>query len=704
MPQATVRSAKVGASEIRIETGRLARQAGGSVMVYYGDSAVLVTACNGPHNPSASFFPLVVDYQERQYAGGTIPGGFFRREGRPDDLQILVSRLTDRPIRPLFPDGYKGDVQIIATVMSHDQEHDTDVLCITGASAALMLSSAPFEGPIAGVRVGRVDGEFIVNPTRSQRESSDIDIVMAVSRDAITMVEGHAQEVPEADMVAALNFGFESAQPLIDLQLDLAAELGKEKEVFQPEAPVPGLEKAIAKAITKDVEKAMALRHKAERYGALDVAKAKAKELVADKFEGHEDKVGDIFDKIKSDIARGWALNDGRRIDGRGFREIRPIDTEAGVLPRTHGSALFTRGETQGLATVTLGTGRDARMVDAVTGKEEMRFMLHYNFQPFSVGEVRPLRGISRRETGHGWLAQRAVEQVLPSYADFPYVIRVVSETLESNGSSSMAAVCGASMSLMDAGVPIRKPVAGIAMGLISDGKRHAVLSDILGDEDHLGDMDFKVAGTEDGITALQMDIKIKGLSRDIMEEALQQALEGRKHILGKMAEAIEYPRTDLKDFAPRITEIHISTDRIRDVIGSGGKTIRAISERTECTINIDDDGTVKISSTSREKTREAIEIIEALTAEPSVGEIYLGVVAKVTDFGAFVTILPGIDGLLHISEISEDRIDRVEDVLQEGDEVIVKCAGVERGGKIRLSRKDALGKEPTVIATKLEL
>ena len=704
MPQPIIRTAQLGASQISVETGRLARQAGGAVLLTVGDSVVLVTACNGPHNPSARFFPLVVDYQERQYAGGRIPGGFFKREGRASDLETLVARITDRPIRPLFPEGYKGDVQIIATVLSHDLEHDTDVLCITGASAALMLSSAPFEGPVAGIRVIRIDGELIANPTRSQRETAELDIVMAVTRDSITMVEGQANEIPEVEMIEALNFGFEQAQALIDLQIDLANEAGKEKEVFVPE-PVPaGLYEAIEAACRKPLEDAMSITEKAKRYAGMDEVKAQAKALVAEKFEGSEEHVSDLFERLKSEVAREWALADGRRIDGRGFREIRKIDTEAGILPRTHGSALFTRGETQGLATVTLGTGRDARLIDAVTGKEEMRFMLHYNFQPFSVGEVRMLRGTSRREVGHGWLAQRAVAQVLPTFAEFPYVIRVVSETLESNGSSSMAAICGASMALMDAGVPIRKPVAGIAMGLISDGKRHAILSDILGDEDHLGDMDFKVAGTADGITALQMDIKLKGLPREIMTEALLQALEGRVHILGKMAEAIDVPRSDLREFAPRITTIRISTDRIRDVIGSGGKTIRAITERTGCDISVEDDGKVNIASTSREATRHAIEIIEALTAEPIVGEIYLGTVAKVTDFGAFVTILPGVDGLLHVSEISEERVERVEDVLKEGDEVIVKCTGLERGGKIRLSRKDALGLKPTVIATKLEL
>lgn len=704
MPTPTVFSAQCGASDVRLETGRLARQAGGAVLISIGDSVVLVTACNGPHKPDAGFFPLVVDYQERAYAGGRIPGGFFKREGRASDLETLVARLTDRPIRPLFPEGYKGDVQIIATVMSHDQEHDTDVLCITGASAALMLSSAPFEGPVAGIRVIRVDGKLIANPTRAQRQAADLDIVMAVTRDAITMVEGQAEEVPEAEMIEALNFGFESAQALIDVQIDMAETCGREKEVFVATPAPAGFLEAVDAAGREALTAAMSITEKAARYAGMDAAKAAAKKAVAEQFPDSMDFFGNAFEDLKSNIAREWALTDGRRIDGRGFREIRKIECEIGVLPRTHGSALFTRGETQGLVTVTLGTGRDSRMVDAVTGKEEMRFMLHYNFPPFSVGEVRPMRGTSRREIGHGWLAHRAVEQTLPSFAEFPYVVRVVSEILESNGSSSMASVCGASMALMDAGIPVKAPVAGIAMGLISDGKRHAILSDILGDEDHLGDMDFKVAGTRNGITALQMDIKIKGLSREIMTEALEQALEGRLHILGKMAEAIEKPAAELREFAPRITTIRISTDRIRDVIGSGGKTIRAIVERTGCDVSVEDDGRVNIASTSREATRHAIEIIEALTAEPIVGEIYLGTVAKVTDFGAFVTILPGVDGLLHISEISEDRIERVEDILKEGDEVIVKCTGLERGGKIRLSRKEALGRRPTVVATKLEL
>ena len=704
MPQATVVSAQSGASEIRFETGRLARQAGGAILISCGESYVLVTSCNAPHKPEAAFFPLVVEYQERAYAGGRIPGSFHRREGRSGDLEILVARLTDRPLRPLFPEGYKGDVQIIATVMSHDLEHDTDVLCITGSSAALMLSSAPFEGPVAGVRVVRVEGQLIANPTISQRALADLDIVMAVTRDAITMVEGLADEVPEAEVIEALNFGFEAAQPLIDAQIDLANMCGREKEVFVAQPSPEGLKEALHRIAHDSLQAAMSIQEKELRYKGMDEVKKTAKAALVQEFPGSDAFIGDLFEDLKSEIAREWALSDGRRIDGRSFTEIRKIECEKSVLPRTHGSSLFTRGETQGLVTVTLGTGRDARLLDKVTGKEDQRFMLHYNFPPFSVGEVKPLRGQSRREVGHGWLAHRAVEQVMPNYVDFPYVVRVVSEILESNGSSSMASVCGASMALMDAGVPIKAPVAGIAMGLISDGERHAILSDILGDEDHLGDMDFKVAGTAEGITALQMDIKIKGLTREIMAAALEQARAGRLHILGKMAEAIDRPAIDVKDFAPRITTIRIPTDRIRDVIGSGGKTIRAICERTGCDVSVEDDGRVSIASTSREATRHAIDIIESLTAEAIVGEIYLGTVAKITDFGAFVNILPGQDGLLHVSEISEERVERVEDVLKEGDEVIVKCVGMERNGKIRLSRKEALGKRPTVVATRLEL
>jgi polyribonucleotide nucleotidyltransferase len=697
-------NAQLGDHDITIETGRIARQASGSVVISCGDSVVLVTAVAKPHRDDAHFLPLVVDYIEKQYAGGTIPGGFFKREGKPSDLEILVARLTDRPIRPLFPDGYKGDTQIIATVLSHDMEHDTDVMCITGASAALTLSHAPFKGPIAGVRVCRVDGDLHANPTRQQRERADLDIIMACSRDAIVMVEGEADEVPEDEMLDALNFGFESVQRLIDAQLDLQEVAGKEKITFESPAPDEAITDRVAELTEDKMVEALTVPTKFERYGALDALKAEVVEELAEEFEGQESDIKDAFDNRKSQVARDLALNDGKRIDGRGFKQVRPIDVEAGLLPRTHGSSLFTRGETQAIVTTTLGTGRDARLIDAVTGKEDLNFMLHYNFPPFSVGEVKMLRSTSRRETGHGWLAHKAIESVIPPFAQFPYVVRVVSEVTESNGSSSMASVCGASMALMDAGVPIRSAVAGIAMGLMSEGDDYVILSDILGDEDHLGDMDFKVAGTREGITALQMDIKVQGLTREILSEAMEQARAGRLHILNEMAKAIGEPRAELKDFAPRITTIHISPDRIRDVIGSGGKTIRSIAEKTGCQVDVEDDGSVNISSSSREATQEAIDIIEALTAEPVTGEIYLGSVAKVTDFGAFVTILPGLDGLLHISEISEERIDKVEDVVREGDEVIVKCLAVERGGKIRLSRKEALGQKPNVIATQLDL
>lgn len=697
-------SAPLGEHTITMETGRLARQASGSVLMTCGESVVLVTAVAGAHREDARFFPLVVDYVEKQYAGGRIPGGFFKREGRPGDLEVLVARITDRPIRPLFPEGYKGDTQIIATVLSHDLEHDTDVMCITGASAALTLSHAPFAGPIAGVRVCQVDGKFVANPTRSQRELATLEIIMACSRDAIVMVEGEADEVSEEVMLDALDFGFESVQRLIDAQLDLQEVAGKEKHEFIPRERDAKLAEKVTELGTEKLKKALSIADKLERYGAQDELKAELKKALAKEYAGREGEISEAFDTLKSNIARSWAIEDGKRIDGRGFKQIRPIEVEAGLIPRTHGSSLFTRGETQALVTTTLGTKRDARMIDAVTGKVDHNFMLHYNFPPFSVGEVKMLRSTSRRETGHGWLAQKAIEAVLPSFAEFPYVLRVVSEVLESNGSSSMATVCGASMALMDAGVPIRGAVAGIAMGLMSEGGDYAILSDILGDEDHLGDMDFKVAGTSEGITAMQMDIKVQGLTRDILAEALEQARTGRLHILKQMDRAISHSRADLAEHAPRITTIHIATDRIRDVIGSGGKTIRSISEKTGCHIEVNDDGAVNISSSSRAATREAIEIIEALTAEPVVGEIYLGTVAKVTDFGAFVTILPGMDGLLHISEISEDRVENVEDVIQEGDEVIVKCLAVERGGKVRLSRKEALGEKPNVIAKQLDI
>jgi polyribonucleotide nucleotidyltransferase len=698
-------SAKVGNHTISIETGKLAKQASGSVVISTGDSIVLVTACSGGHSPDARFFPLVVDYVEKQYAAGRIPGGFLKREARLRDHEILVSRMTDRPIRPLFPDGYKGDIQITATVLSHDGgEQDTDVLCITGASAALMLSSAPFEGPIAGVRVARVNGEFVANPSKTQLESADINIMMAASKEAIVMVEGESKEVSEADLMAALDFGFNAVQDILDAQIKLASVAGRAKEVFESPTLDPAILSAVQEFASARLAECLDIREKLARYAALDALKAEVKATLAERFEGQEDDIKKAFDEVKGQTMRRQVLDNDRRLDGRGLADIRSIWTEVGTLPRAHGSAVFTRGETQALVVATLGTERDAKMEDGLMGKYDERVMLHYNFPPFSVGEVKPLRGPGRREVGHGFLARRGIDAVLPRFEDFPYVIRLVSEVLESNGSSSMATVCGSSLALMDAGVPLKAPVAGIAMGLIAEGNKFKVLSDILGDEDHLGDMDFKIVGTADGVTSVQMDIKVKGLPQQVMADALEQARKGRLHILGEMAKSLDASRDDLSEHAPRITTIKISVDRIRDVIGSGGKTIRSIQERTGCSVNVEDDGTVKIASSDRSAAAECVEIIEALTAEPVVGEIYLGQVAKVTDFGAFVTILPNVDGLCHISELTEERVERVEDVCREGDEIVVKCVGVERNGKIRLSRKEALGKEPTIHGLKLQV
>jgi len=695
------KSAPLGAHTVTIETGRMAKQAGGSVIVSTGETSVLVTACVGPHKETAGFFPLSVEYIEKFYASGRIPGGFKRREGQLSEAEILTCRLSDRPLRPLFPEGFKGEVQVIAQVISHDSENDADVLSITGASAALMLSNAPFSGPIAAVRVGRIEGKFVANPTWSQRPLCDIDVVIACTKDAIVMVEGEADEASEDDMLDALNFGFEAVQPLIKLQIKLAKEAGKEKMTFVSPKLDAALLKAVAKFIGTKLSKAMAISDKLSRYAAIHEIRAELGAKFTETHPGREREVGACFEELESNTLRDVVIKQRKRIDGRGPRDVRPITVEVGVLPRPHGSSLFTRGETQTLVTVTLGTDRDAKLNEDLHGKRDEHFMLHYNFPPFSVGEVKRMGSPGRREVGHGFLARRSVEKVVPSHDKFPYTVRVVSEVLESNGSSSMASVCGGSLALMHAGVPIKAAVAGIAMGLIKEGDDYVILSDILGDEDHLGDMDFKVAGTERGITGLQMDIKINGISRSVMSEAMLQAREGRLHILGKMNAVLSSPNEELSPYAPRITTIKIAVDRIRDVIGSGGKTIRAIQEKAGVTIEVQDNGTVKIASTSEKATAEAIEIIKALTAEAVVGEIYLGTVAKVAEFGAFVTILPGVDGLCHISELSDQRVERTEDICQEGDEIVVKCMGVERNGKIRLSRKEALGKTPTVAVTK---
>jgi polyribonucleotide nucleotidyltransferase len=689
-----------GDKELSLETGRMAKQADGSIVVRYGDSMVLVTAvASAGIRPGIDFLPLTVDYLEKTSAAGKIPGGYFKREGRLTEHEVLTSRLIDRPSRPLFPKGWRFDSQVIATVLSADKENPTDVMAMTAASAALHLSDIPWAGPFAGMRIGRVGGSFVLNPTFKQREESELDLVVATSRDAIVMVEGEAREVAEDVLIDALMFAHKEGQVLIDLQEKLRAAVGKPKRVFTPPAKDPAIVERVKAVAGAKIEAAMAIAVKQERYAALDAAGGETAESLKAEFPERDAEVKEAFESEKKRHLRELVLNTGRRIDGRATVDIRTITCEVGVLPRTHGSALFTRGETQALVTTTLGTKQDAQHIDGLTADIEKRFMLHYNFPPFSTGEVKPLRGASRRETGHGFLAERALSRVLPTDADFPYTIRVVSEILESNGSSSMASVCGGALSLMDAGVPIATPVAGIAMGLIKEGDRLAVLSDILGDEDHLGDMDFKVCGTKKGVTAVQMDIKIQGLTRQILEQALAQARDGRIHILGKMAEALAAPREELNRYAPRIFTLKVKPDQIREIIGPGGKTIRGITAQTGVAIDVEDDGTVHIASPDGLAAKKAIDIIKGLTTEPEVGEFYLGIVRRVAEFGAFVEILPGTDGLVHISELDDKRVRRVEDVCKEGDEMLVKVIAIDRAtGKIRLSRRETLGKTPDVV------
>jgi len=689
-----------GGKELSIETGRMAKQADGSVVVRYGDTMVLVTAvASSSVRPGVDFMPLTVDYLEKTSAAGRIPGGYFKREGRMTEVEVLTSRLIDRPSRPLFPKGWRFDTQVIAMVVSTDRENASDVLAMTGASMALHLSDIPWAGPYAGVRVGRIEGKLVVNPTFAERATSDLDLLVACSRDAIVMVEGGAAELGEDVIVDALMFAHQSAQPLIDLQEKLRAAVGKPKREFVPPVKDPAIVDKVASLANQKIEAAMAIRDKHERYAALDSAGAETKAALEATFPERGAEVGEAFESAKKKHLRELVLNTGRRIDGRGTSDIRTITCEVGVLPRTHGSSLFTRGETQSLVTTTLGTSQDAQHIEALTGNIDKRFMLHYNFPPFSTGETKPLRGASRREVGHGNLAERAIARVLPSEKDFPYTIRIVSEILESNGSSSMASVCGGILSLMDGGVPIKTPVAGIAMGLIKEGDRVAVLSDILGDEDHLGDMDFKICGSKQGVTAVQMDIKIQGLTREILETALRQAREGRVHILGKMAEALATHRDDLSRYAPRIHTLRVKPDQIREIIGPGGKTIRGITAQTGVSIEVEDDGTVHIASPDGIAVKKAIDIIKGLTTEPEVGEYYLGVVKRLAEFGAFVEILPGTDGLVHISELDSKRVNRVEDVCKEGDEMLVKVIAIDRAtGKIRLSRRATLGENPEVV------
>jgi len=677
-----------------VEVGRVAKQAGGSALVQCGDTVVLVTATAAQQaNMNVDFLPLTVDYQERTFAAGKIPGGFFKREGRPSEKEILTSRLIDRPIRPLFPKAWHCETQVVATVLSADRDNDPDVLALCGASAALMVSEIPFAGPIAGIRIGRVNGSFVVNPTAEQLEQTDINLVVAGSSDAIVMVEGGANIVPDAVMLDALFAAHESLQPILALQHELAKALGKPKRAIEKAEEVPGVGARVREVATPHLDAALATPAKHERAAKFDAAKEATLAALATEFEGQEKAVKEAFSSLKQEVVRRMIVKDRKRLDGRGLSDVRPISCEVSVLPRTHGSGLFTR-ETQALVVTTLGTTSDQQRIDALLGESHKKFMLHYNFPPYSVGEVKFLRGPSRREIGHGALAERAIAPILPDSATFPYTVRIVSEVLESNGSSSMATVCGGTLSLMDGGVPVKAPVAGIAMGLIKEGEHIAVLSDILGDEDHLGDMDFKVAGTSEGVTALQMDIKIGGVNREVMKSALEQARAGRLHILGEMAKSIAKPRESLSPYAPRITTIKIRTDKIRDVIGPGGKVIRAIVEETGCTIDIEDDGTVQIASNDGVSMQKAIDRIMGVTAEAEVGKIYSGTVRKIVDFGAFVEIMPGTDGLLHISQISKERIRRVDDVLKEGDQVRVKVLEVDRSGKIRLSRREAMADE----------
>lgn len=685
-----------------LETGRLAKQAHGAVLVTYGESVVLVTAVSGDERPGIDFFPLTCDYVEKTFAAGKIPGGFFKREGRQRDEEILTSRLMDRPYRPLFPEGYRNDTQVIATVLSSDKDNPTDVLAMTAGSAALHISDIPWQGPIAAVRVTRVDGEFIAYPTFEQQARGDIDMVVACSKDAIVMVEGGAAEALESHVIDALMFAHKTAQPILELIEGMRAAVGKPKRHFERKKLPADVAVRVKEICDGEILQASLIREKKARYDAYKVTKTKlsaalTQQLGAERFAELEKLVKEEFEERKYNVVRDYVLTEDKRIDGRDMTTIRPIVCEVGIFPRTHGSALFQRGETQAVVAATLGTSSDEQKIDALTGERWKRFMLHYNFPPYSTGETKPLRGPGRREIGHGALAERAIARMMPDEDRFPYTIRVVSEILESNGSSSMASVCGGTLSLMDAGVPIKAPVAGIAMGLISDGPltesktRIAILSDILGDEDHLGDMDFKVCGTKKGITAIQMDIKITGLSRDVLVRALEQAREARLFILDKMIATLSQPRAELSKWAPRITQIKVKPDQIRLIIGPGGKTIKGIIDQTGVAIDVEDDGTVNVASSDSDAVKRALDIIKGLTTEPEVGAVYNGTVTRVADFGAFIEILPGTDGLLHVSEMAHHRVDRVTDVMKEGDRVEVKVLSVDREGKIRLTRRELL-------------
>lgn len=687
---------ELGGRELSIETGKLAAQAGGAVTVRYGDTIVLVTAtARKEPTPGADFFPLTVMYQEKTFAAGKIPGGFFKREGRPSEQETLTGRLTDRPIRPLFPKEFTNETQVIATVLSSDIENEPDIISIIGASAALLISPIPFMGPVASVRIGRINGQLKVNPKPLEMVDSDIDLVVAAKKDAVVMVEGGANMVSEEDIINAIEFAHKSMLPVFEIQEELAKKIGAEKWNVAEKETNEDIVKKVRGSVFDKISKALKIPVKKDRYEAMDMIVKGALEdfTTEENIDELAVDIKDTIDEVKKEIARKMILEQGVRIDGRNNKQVRNITSEAGLLPRVHGSALFTRGETQVLSTATLGTSDDQQLIDNIGGEYYKRFMLHYNFPPFSVGEVKRLGSPSRREIGHGALAERALTRVLPDNMDFPYTVRVVSEVLSSNGSSSMATVCSGSMALMDAGVKIKNQVAGIAMGLIKEGDKYVILSDILGDEDHLGDMDFKVAGTKDGITALQMDIKIAGISGDILKEALQQAKEGRLHILGEMSKCISEPRADISRFAPRIIYMKIEKERIRDLIGSGGNTINKIISETGVKINVDDEGNVEIAGNDAGNVEKAIKMAKSVTSTPETGKYYKGKVVKIAEFGAFVRIMPNTDGLVHISELEKVRTKNVTDVVNEGEEIIVKVLEIDpRTGKIRLSKKDADG------------
>ena len=693
-------SLDLGGRRLTIETGRLAKQASGAVLITYGDTVVLATAVIGRTEIDRDFLPLTVDYREKTYAAGRIPGGFFKREGRPTEKEILSSRLIDRSIRPLFEKSNRYEIQIQTDVLSSDQENESDFLGLIGASCAVCLSDMPFPGPVAAVRVGLVGGELVLNPTTVELEESRLNMVVAGSADSILMVEGEAREISEAQLLEVFRFAHPRIQELVRLQAELVAQCGKTKRALPVKALDPAFVETVESAWRSRVEKLVRIPDKAERELAMDDVRAEAKAAQAnspvataspDQLSKLQAAAVKVVDKLEGEILRQMVLTEGLRADGRKPDQIRPINCEVGLLPRTHGSALFTRGQTQALVVVTLGTSTDEQRVEELTGQSWKTFMLHYNFPPFSVGETRPNRGPGRREIGHGALAERALAAVAPSNERFPYTIRIVSEILESNGSSSMASICGGSLALMDAGVPVKAPVAGIAMGLVLEGDQTAILSDIMGIEDHLGDMDFKVAGTSEGITAIQMDMKIKGLPFDVLERALDQARRGRLHILGIMNETMERSRAEISRYAPRILVIKINPDKIRDVIGPGGKTIKKICEETGAQIDVEDDGTIKVACVDSEMAQRAVEIVRSLTEDPEIGQVYRGKVRRIVNFGAFVEILPGRDGLVHISELENHRVARVEDVLAEGDAIMVKVIGVDEEGKIRLSRKAVL-------------